>query len=258
MAATPRVALAVKKAAKRFGKQVAVEAVSFEYEGPGILGIVGPNGSGKTTLIRLLLGLLQPTSGDIHINGAAPLKARAQPGFRIGYMPQGEALYADLTVRENVEFFARVNGVPRKERQRAVQRAIEIVVLKDRAGDRITALSGGLRRRASLACALVAEPQFLLLDEPTVGVDPELRTEMWDEFRRLRDAGTLILLSTHYLGEADRCDNVLFLRQGRVLAMDSPERLMSRTRTRNLEDAFISFLKSPRTVSERIKEARAR
>jgi ABC-2 type transport system ATP-binding protein len=155
-------------------------------------------------------------------------------------MPQREALYDDLTVRVNVAFFARLYGVD--DRAGAIARALDLVDLTDRADARIAELSGGMVRRTSLACAVVHEPDLLVLDEPTVGLDPELRATMWDTFREWREAGATVLVSTHYLGEVDRCDRVLFLRNGRVLALAPPATLRDRTGTATLEAAFLALL----------------
>jgi ABC-2 type transport system ATP-binding protein len=238
-----KVSLAVDDLTRRFGKVRAVDDVTFHFQGPGIIGLAGPNGSGKTTLIRCLLGLLKPTQGTVRVDGEPPGRWHARTGLKLGYMPQNVATYQELTVRENIAFFARVHRVPRHERKHAVDRALEFVQLTDRAGDRVTKLSGGMQRRVSLACTLVHRPDLLILDEPTVGVDPELRNEFWEEFRKLRQRGALLILSTHYLGEVARCDVVLFLRKGRILAGDKPANLLKRTKTKDFDDAFLALLK---------------
>lgn len=153
---------------------------------------------------------------------------------------QHEAVYDDLTVRENLSFFARLYGVA--EREEAVDAALDFVNLTERDDARIGELSGGMVRRTSLACALVHDPDVLFLDEPTVGVDPELRATLWEAFRERRDDGTLLLVSTHYLDETEKCDRVLFLRDGRVLAFDAPQAFLDATASDNLEDAFLALL----------------
>jgi ABC-2 type transport system ATP-binding protein len=225
---------------RSFGQVTAIDDVDLRLDGPGIIGVAGPNGAGKTTLIETLLGLLAPTDGTVRVNGVDPLSFDADDRRRLGYMPQHEAVYRDLTVRENVTFFARLYGI--ENRASAVDAAVDFVGLADRADDPLSELSGGMRRRASLACAVVHDPVVLCLDEPTVGLDPELRAAMWDGFRKRRDDGTLALVSTHYLGEARHCDRVLFLRDGQVLAFDSPEGFAERTGTGDLEDAFLALL----------------
>jgi ABC-2 type transport system ATP-binding protein len=234
------VSISVTDLRREFGPVTALDGVDLEVDGPRIVGVAGPNGAGKTTLIRVLLGLLSPTDGSSSVDGTASLSLGAEDRERIGYMPQEDAIYQDLTVRENVDFFARLYRV--EDRSAAVDRAISFVGLGERADDRVSDLSGGMIRRTSLACAVVHDPDVLVLDEPTVGLDPKLRATMWEAFRERRDAGALILLSTHYLGEATRCDDVLFLRNGRVLAFDSPDRFLEETGTDDLEDAFLALL----------------
>ncbi|MFB6151244.1 MAG: ABC transporter ATP-binding protein [Haloarculaceae archaeon] len=254
--------LAVDGVRKEFGPVTALSGVDLTVEGPEILGLAGPNGSGKTTLIRCLLGLERPTAGEARVGGTFSREFDRADRERIGYMPQHTAVYDDLTVRENVAFFARLYGVggaarpagvPRlggggSEATRdsadpgAVDRALSVVGLDDRADARIGELSGGMVRRTSLACAIVHEPDVLFLDEPTVGLDPRLRSSMWAEFRDRRDDGTLVVVSTHYLGEATNCDRVCFLRDGRVLALDSPDGFLDATGTEDMEAAFLALL----------------
>lgn len=225
---------------REFGTLTALDGVDFTIDGPEIVGVAGPNGSGKTTLIRCLLGLLRSTDGEIRVDGTRPVEFDAADRLRLGYMPQHEAVYRELTVRQNVEFFARLYGV--QHCGTAVDRALEFVALRDRADARIGELSGGMIRRTSLACAIVHDPDIMLLDEPTVGLDPRLREEMWSWFRRRRDDGTTALVSTHYLGEARHCDRVLFLRAGEVLAFDTPAGFLEATSSSDLEDAFLALL----------------
>jgi len=235
-----RVSVTVESLRREFGSVTALDGVDLSLDGPQIVGVAGPNGAGKTTLIRILLGLLAPTSGTARVNGRDVLDFEADDREHIGYMPQHRAIYDDLTVRANVDFFASLYDVP--DREAAVDRAIDLVALADRADDRVGTLSGGMLRRASLASAIVHDPDVLFLDEPTVGLDPQLRASMWETFREMRDAGALLLVSTHYLGEVRNCDRVLFLRSGRVLGFDSPQAFLDRTGTTDLEDAFLALL----------------
>lgn len=232
--------LAVDELRKKFGATTALDGIDVSVDGAGILGVAGPNGSGKTTLIHCLLGLVSPTAGEARIAGTPPRSFDAYDRRRIGYMPQHTAVYDDLTVRENVAFFARLYGVD--DRATAIDHALAFVDLADRADSRIGELSGGMLRRTSLACALVHDPDVLFLDEPTVGLDPKLRASMWEGFRQRRDDGALVVVSTHYLDEVKHCDHVLFLREGRVLTFDSPDGVLDATGTDELEAAFLALL----------------
>jgi ABC-2 type transport system ATP-binding protein len=221
---------------KAFGRLNAVDGIDLRLEPGRIYGLLGPNGSGKTTLIRLLTGLARPTSGEARILGT-PMPSRATLA-RIGYMPQAEALYPDLSVLENIRFFAALQGA---RGGAAVDAALELVELADRRGSPAHQLSGGMRRRLSLGCTLVHEPPVMFLDEPTVGVDPALRVQFWAHFRRLASAGTTILVASHVMDEADRCDELLFVRSGRVIARGTGSELRERAGTDNLETAFLQF-----------------
>ena len=237
---TERPSITVSGLTREFGTITALDGVDVAFDGPQIVGVAGPNGSGKTTLIRCLLGLLAPTSGESAVSDTDSRALASRDRVGIGYMPQESALYRDLTVRENLTFFARLYGVD--GRADAVDRVLAFVDLADRGDARIDDLSGGMIRRASLACALVHDPDVLVLDEPTVGLDPQLRASMWEGFRERRDDGTLVLVSTHYLGEVSRCDRVLFLRDGRVLDVDSPAGFLDRTGADDMEAAFLALL----------------
>lgn len=224
---------------KRFGEIQAVDGLDLTVHAGQIVGLVGPNGAGKTTAIRILLGLERPDTGTATVLGEAMPKGRTRVAHRIGYMPQHEALYPDLTVRETLEFFGGLQGLKdRDARRQAVEAILEVVALADRADDLLTQLSGGMRRRVSLAAALVHRPAVAVLDEPTVGVDPELRYQMWQNLHSLADQGTAILMSTHYIGEVDACDRVVFLRAGRLVADGSPDELRERAGAEDLETAF--------------------
>jgi len=221
---------------KVFGDIRAVDGIDLALTPGRIYGLLGPNGSGKTTLIRLLSGLARATTGVALILGT-PMPSRAALA-RIGYMPQSEAIYPDLSVLENLRFFAALQGARGQE---PIDRVLDLVELADRKGSPVLQLSGGLRRRLSLACSLVHEPPVLFLDEPTVGVDPALRVQFWTHFRRLADGGTTILVASHVMDEADRCDELLFIRSGRVIARGTGAELRAKANTDNLETAFLQF-----------------
>ena len=221
---------------KIFGPIHAVDGVDLALAPGRIYGLLGPNGSGKTTLIRLLGGLARPSGGQARILGTQ-MPDRETLG-KIGYMPQGEALYPELSVGENMAFFAALTGA---RGSGAVDRVLDLVELGDRKGAPVLELSGGMRRRLSLAITLVHQPPVLFLDEPTVGVDPALRVQFWSHFRDLAAAGATILVASHVMDEADRCDELLFIRAGLVIARGSPADLRATAGTANLEAAFLRF-----------------
>ena len=225
---------------KSFGEIVAVDDVAMNLPPGRIYGLLGPNGSGKTTLIRLLTGLASPTSGTVRVLGVA-MPSRANLSH-IGYMTQSDGIYPELSVWENLTFFAALYGQTNKP---DLHRTLELVELDKRAGTPAAQLSGGMRRRLSMACALAHHPEVIFLDEPTVGVDPALRIQFWDHFHRLAAGGATLLVSSHVMDEADRCDELLFIRDGRVLAQGAPGDLRSRAGTDNLETAFLSFAAGP-------------
>ena len=221
---------------KRFGPVTAVDGISFDLLPGRIYGLLGPNGSGKTTLIRLLTGMTRPTEGYAEVLGTRMPDRRVLA--RIGYMTQGDGIYPALTVGENARFFAAAYG---SDTGAAVDEALRLVNLIDRTGTVAGTLSGGQRRRLSLACALVHRPAVLFLDEPTVGVDPQLRVQFWGHFRGLANAGTTIIVSSHVMDEADRCDELLFVRAGRVIARGTGQSLRIDAATTDLEAAFLHF-----------------
>ena len=227
---------------KRFGSVVALRDLTLSAPSGELLGLLGPNGAGKTTLIRILLGLTPISDGDAWVLGAAVPARSVLP--RIGYMPQNVAVYPDLTVRQNLELFGRLHGLGKERLRGRVRAALDLVRLSDRQGSRVAELSGGMQRRVSLAAAVLADPTLLLLDEPTVGVDPELRAEFWEYFRAIAREGKTVVMTTHYMEEATRCDEVALLHQGTLIARDTPAAIKSRTGAGSLDDAFLALVRA--------------
>lgn len=226
-------AVEVRQVRKRFGAIQALDGLSLRVPRGQIYGLLGPNGSGKTTLIRSILGLVAPEEGEVEVLGRR-MPEREVLG-RIGYMTQAAALYTDLTAEENVRFFAAIAGGG------DVAAALAFVELGDRARSVVATLSGGMRTRLSLACAIVHRPELLLLDEPTVGVDPHLRVQLWAGFREMAAAGTTIIVSSHVMDEAERCDRLGLVNRGRLLAEGSSAELLARAGTDTLEGAFLAL-----------------
>lgn len=229
-----------RQLSRHFGPIWAVRELDLAVQAGEIYGLLGPNGSGKTTLMRMLMGLAKADGGQAVVLGRRVPDATLLSA--IGYMTQAEALYGDLSAAENVRFFAALYGANSRA---PIDEALELVDLADRANDPVRTLSGGLRRRVSLACALVHRPRLLILDEPTVGVDPQLRSSFWEHFRRMRDDGVTFLISSHVMDEADRCDRLGFMRSGRLIAEGSPEELRNRSGAPDLEQAFLSLAEAP-------------
>jgi len=218
-------AILVDQATKRFGDLLAVDDVSIEVPEGAILGVIGPSGAGKTTVVRMLTGALAPTEGTVRVLGEDPRRFRRRTRQRLGYMPQLFSLYPDLSARENVDFIASLFGMLFRRRHRRSREVLELVDLWDARGRRASQLSGGMQRRLELACALVHEPALLFLDEPTTGIDPLLRERIWEELQRLRNDGRTLLVTTQYLSEAELCDRVALIANGRLVAHDTPEGL---------------------------------
>ncbi|MEX2547890.1 MAG: heme ABC exporter ATP-binding protein CcmA [Chloroflexota bacterium] len=219
---------------KRFGELVAVNALDLELPAGRIYGLLGPNGSGKTTLIRCLVGLAKPSSGEARVLGV-PMPNRENLAH-IGYMTQSDGIYVDLSVWENLRFFAALAGARDKA---ALTEVLDLVELSSRRNTPAHQLSGGMRRRLSLACALVHRPSVLFLDEPTVGIDPALRVQFWKHFRQLAADGATLVVTSHVMDEADRCDELLLILHGKLLARGSGANIRAQAGTQDMEEAFL-------------------
>jgi len=231
-------AIAGRNVVKRFGGIPALNGITLAIPRGQVYGLLGPNGAGKTTLIRAIVGLLRVDEGEVDVLG------RRMPDrgvlSDVGYMTQAAALYGDLTAEENVRFFASLYG------QGDVAEVLRFVDLFERRGSLTATLSGGMRTRPSLACALVHRPELVLLDEPTVGVDPQLRAQLWDGLRRMAADGTTILISSHVMDEAERTDRLGLILAGRLLAEGSADELRTLAGTDRLEDAFLKLASTDR------------
>ena len=220
---------------ERGGRPV-LHGLGLTIEQGSVTGLLGPSGCGKSTLMRALVGVQMLTSGGVTIDGLEAGSSALRS--RIGYVTQAASVYDDLTVRENLVFFCRVLGAPAD----AVDQAITTVDLASHADQVVGRLSGGQRSRASLAVALLNSPDLLVLDEPTVGLDPVLRRDLWALFHRLADDGAAVFVSSHVMDEADRCDRLLLMREGRIIADDSPAHIREKTGTDDIEGAFLALV----------------
>ncbi|MDD5263954.1 MAG: ABC transporter ATP-binding protein [Candidatus Bipolaricaulis sp.] len=235
---------------KVFGELRAVGGITVAVQRGEIYGLVGPSGAGKTTLIRMLCGLTTPTSGEARLLGHLMPKERRAVEDRFGYMPQERAVYRDLSVGENLLFFGRIYGMSRPAVARRTRELLTLMRLADRAKQLSAHLSGGEKQRLSLACTLIHEPDALLLDEPTIGLDPALRLEFWDHFRTLAATGRTLLVSTHYVHEAERCGRVGLVQRGRLAAEGAPPDLKAWASTASggpvsdMEDVFLILCRS--------------
>ncbi|MBN1160859.1 MAG: ABC transporter ATP-binding protein [Dehalococcoidales bacterium] len=236
-------AITVNNLTFNYGNLKVIDGMTLEIANGTSYGLLGPNGAGKTTLIRLMVGLLKPTSGSILCLGKPPTRAIAE---NIGYMPQLPALYSEISVEQNIDFFARIYGMKdRKARSERVKDIIKVVDLWDKRKTQIINLSGGMKQRVSLACAIVHQPPLIFLDEPTVGLDPELRVHFWEYFTNLTKAGHTLVISSHTFDDAAHCQQLAFLRTGRVVGQGSPAALRAATgdKDASLEDAFLYFIR---------------
>jgi ABC-2 type transport system ATP-binding protein len=218
------------------GDREVLRGLGFDLRTGSVTGLLGPSGCGKTTLIRAIVGLQAKVTGVVEVLGL-PAGAAKLRG-RIGYVTQEPSVYGDLTVAENLRFFAAVLGVGSDD----VDRVIDAVDLRSHADARVDRLSGGQASRASLAAALLGNPELLVLDEPTVGLDPVLRRDLWQLFHRLADDGATLLVSSHVMDEASRCDRLLLMREGELLADETPQALLERAGTDDIETAFLTLI----------------
>jgi ABC-2 type transport system ATP-binding protein len=225
------------------GKRRVLHGLTCEIPAGSVTGLLGPSGSGKTTLMRAIVGVQLVKSGQVTVLGVPAGSSSLR--HQIGYLTQAPSVYPDLTVRENAHYFASLyKGVTAAD----ADATIEAVGLADAAKQLVNDLSGGQKARASLACAMVSRPRVLILDEPTVGQDPVLRDDLWRQFRELAASGVTVLVSSHVMDEAGRCDRLLLIREGHLIADDTPAAIREATRTNDLEDAFLHLIRERELV----------
>ncbi len=222
------------------GKFKALDDISVELPKGKVVGLIGPSGAGKTTLIRAIVGRQKLSDGSIRVldqpAGTADLRSK------LSYMTQEISVYPDLTVQQNLQYFATMFGVKRSDRDKEVDRLLDIIDMVPQADQLGGSLSGGQKQRASLAVSLIGQPELLVLDEPTVGLDPVLREEIWKLFRKLAEQGTSLIISSHVMDEAERCDDLVLIRDGKVLAHGTPEGLCEQTSTKTVEQSFLKLV----------------
>lgn len=229
--------IVIKGVSKSFKNKEVLHNVHLTITSGQIFGLIGPSGSGKTTLVKIIVGMASPSSGNVRVLGQdVPNLQLLQ---QIGYMAQADALYNDLTGEENLVFFASLFTLKKENLKKRIAYVADLVQLTNDLKKKVQYYSGGMKRRLSLAVALIQDPQVLILDEPTVGIDPELRQSIWKELHRLKRDGKTILLTTHVMGEAARCDELAMLRDGEIITSGSPLELKKRYQINSLEDVFL-------------------
>jgi ABC-2 type transport system ATP-binding protein len=234
-----RDSIVIRDVFRRYGRNEVLHGITMQVKKAEIFGLLGPSGSGKTTLVKLVAGIDKASQGSVEVLGERMPKLSMLS--KIGYMAQSDALYGELSALENLEFFAALYGLTGAERRRRIEEVTAIVDLTAHLRKTVASYSGGMKRRLSLACALLHRPGVLILDEPTVGIDPVLRKSIWEELKRLRDAGTALLVTTHVMDEADKCDRLGMIRGGRLIAVGSPEELKRSANAATLEEAFLTY-----------------
>ncbi len=252
MASNPFV-VEVESLVKRFGSFVAVDHISFQVEAGRIFGFLGPNGSGKSTTIRMLCGILMPTSGKAMVSGFDVIREPERIKERIGYMSQKFSLYDDLTVRENIRFYSGLYRIPREKSVERAKWVIDMAGLSEREDSLTRELSGGWKQRLALGCAILHEPPILFLDEPTSGVDPVSRRNFWQLINTLSDKGVTVFVTTHYMEEAEYCDTLALIYRGRIVAQSSPGALKTKAMP---EDVYEVECGEPMGAMEILKEVK--
>jgi ABC-2 type transport system ATP-binding protein len=231
--------VSIQNVSKVFGKHIVLQEINLEIHKGEIFGLLGPSGAGKTTLVKQLIGLDLPTNGEVYLFGKKMPSLDLIQG--VGYMSQSDALYTELSAKENLEFFATLYGLKGKERKKRIDEVMEIVQLTEHLNKLVSQYSGGMKRRLSLAAALLHEPDLLILDEPTVGIDPVLRQSIWDSFYELKNKGKTLIVTTHVMDEAEKCDRLGLIRDGHLIAVGTPSQLKQQTNATTIEEAFLVY-----------------
>jgi len=231
--------ITVNNLVKTFGDFYAVDHVSFDVKKGEIFGFLGPNGAGKSTTIRILCGLMDPTSGSATVNGLEVGRQSEEIKKFIGYMSQKFSLYDDLKVEENIDFFSGIYGVPKDKREERKDYVLKMAGIVEKRGEKTAMLAGGWKQRLALGCAILHQPPILFLDEPTSGVDPIARRSFWDLIYELSDAGSTIMVSTHYMEEAEYCHRLALMYRGKLVALGSPKELKDAMNVKSMEEVFI-------------------
>ncbi|MGY0691278.1 ABC transporter ATP-binding protein [Virgibacillus sp. FSP13] len=228
-----------------YGQETVIKNVDLSIPSGQIFGLLGPSGSGKTTLVKIIIGLLESSNGTVSIDGQQMPSLQAMEN--VGYMAQSDALYSELTAKQNLSFFASIYRIPKKQQKQRIREVAEIVDLTGELDKPLELYSGGMKRRMSLAIALLHKPKLLILDEPTVGIDPVLRESIWRDLKKLQDEGTTIIVTTHVMDEAEKCDRLALLRDGYLIANGSPDELKTESSSETLEEAFLHYGKGVST-----------
>lgn len=225
---------------------IALDGVSMTINKGEIIGFLGPSGSGKTTLVKAMIGMYKPTDGQVSVLGVKVPSLSVVN--HLGYMAQSDALYEDISAYDNLIFFAALYGFQGKKAKIRAEEVLELVRLNEHAKRPVRTFSGGMKRRLSLAIALMHKPEILILDEPTVGIDPVLRREFWNEFKKLKNMGTTIIVTTHVMDEADHCDRLALIRNGQLIALGTPEEIKKQSGEATIEGAFLRYSDENREV----------
>lgn len=229
--------IAINDVYKSFDKKPVLQGIQLGINKGDIYGLIGPSGAGKSTLIKVMVGMETPDAGEVRVFDEKIPNLKVL--HDIGYMAQSDALYGELTGKENLQFFASLYRLKKEERNARIEYVARLVNITADLNKRVSAYSGGMKRRLSLAIALLHDPKLLILDEPTVGIDPELRLEIWQELFRLRDEGKTIIVTTHVMVEAERCDRIALIREGKIIAAETPEQLTNQYGAENLDQVFL-------------------